>query len=207
VVVVGIVGDVDDVGDVGDVDGFFLYPCLPLLSLSCPPQHRHRSRRSRARKLTVAMSNWMRSNLNRSMLCCLVEAGQLPPLTNAMEWKVPGEESVPRPPRGYVISFVAFHKRGFSVPSGRFIRAVLYEYGLQLQHLNPNSIQQMATFEALCEGYLGISAHWHLFKYFFMFVCVKDNSKEATIGYANLRMKQGWGDRYIPSSLTSSNSD
>jgi hypothetical protein len=153
------------------------------------------------------MSNWMRSNLNRSMLCCLVEAGQLPPLTNAMEWKVPGEESVPRPPRGYVISFVAFHKRGFSVPSGRFIRAVLYEYGLQLQHLNPNSIQQMATFEALCEGYLGISAHWHLFKYFFMFVCVKDNSKEATIGYANLRMKQGWGDRYIPSSLTSSNSD
>jgi hypothetical protein len=47
----------------------------------------------------------------------------------------------------------------------------------------------MAAFEALCEGYLGISAHWHHFKYFFMFACLKDGSKAATIGYANLRMK------------------
>jgi hypothetical protein len=65
----------------------------------------------------------------------------------------------------------------------------------------------MAVFEALCEGYLGISAHWHLFKYFFMFVCLKDGSKAAKIDCANLLMKQGRGDNYIPSSLTSSNSD
>jgi hypothetical protein len=44
----------------------------------------------------------------------------------------------------------------------------------------------MVMFEALCEGYLGISAHWHLFKYFFMFVCLKDSSKAVTIGCANL---------------------
>jgi hypothetical protein len=136
----------------------------------------------------------------------LVEAGQLPPLTDVVEWKVPGEESVPRPPKGYVISFGAVHEGSFSVPVGRFIRAVLYEYGLQLHHLNPNSIQQMAAFEAMCEGYLGISARWHLFRYFFMFVCLKDGSKAATIGCANLQMKQGRGDNYIPSSLTSSNS-
>jgi hypothetical protein len=72
---------------------------------------------------------------------------------------VPGEESVPRPPKGYVISFVAFQGRGFSIPAGRFILVVLYEYGLQLQHLNPNNIKQMAVFEAMCEGYLGISVH------------------------------------------------
>jgi hypothetical protein len=54
---------------------------------------------------------------------------------------------------------VAFHERGFSIPTGRFIRAVLHKYGLQLQHFNPNSIQQMVVFEALCEGYLGIGAH------------------------------------------------
>jgi hypothetical protein len=39
-----------------------------------------------------------------------------------------------------VVSFVSFHERGFSVLAGRFIRWVLFEYGLQLQHLNPNSI-------------------------------------------------------------------
>jgi hypothetical protein len=123
-----------------------------------------------------------------------------------VEWKVPGEESMLRPPRGYVVSFVAFHEHGFSVPAGRFIRGVLYEYGLQLQHLNLNNIQQMVAFEAMWEGYLGISAHWHLFRYFVMFACLKEDPKAATIYCANLRMKQGWGDGYTPSSLTTSNS-
>jgi hypothetical protein len=35
---------------------------------------------------------------------------------------------------------------------------------------------------------------------------LKDGSRAATIGCANLRMKQGQGDDYIPVSLTSSNS-
>jgi hypothetical protein len=48
-----------------------------------------------------------------------------------VEWKVPGDESMPRPPKGFVVSFV---------PAGWFIRGVLFEYRLQLQHLNPNSI-------------------------------------------------------------------
>jgi hypothetical protein len=53
---------------------------------------------------------------------------------------------VSRPPKGFVVSFVAFHERGFSVPTEWFIRGVLYEYGLELQHLNLNNIQQMAAF-------------------------------------------------------------
>jgi hypothetical protein len=122
------------------------------------------------------MSNWTRSNVSREQLLRLVKASQLPPLTTAVEWKVPGDESVPRPPKGFVVSLVAFHERDFSVPVGRFICGVLFEYGLQLQHLNPNNIQQMAAFEAMCEGYLGISAHWHLFQYFFRFTCLKDGS-------------------------------
>jgi hypothetical protein len=105
------------------------------------------------------MSSWARSNVSREQLLCLVEAGQLPPLTEAVEWILPVDESVPHPPSGYVVSFVAFHKRGFFVPAGRFICGVLFAYGLQLQHLNPNNIQQMATFEAMCEGFLGIGAH------------------------------------------------
>jgi hypothetical protein len=105
------------------------------------------------------MSNWTRSNVSREQLLRLVEAGQLPPFTTAVEWKVPGDESVSRPLKGFVVSFMAFHERGLSVPTERFICGVLFKYGLQLQHLNPNSIQQMAAFEAMCEGYLGISAH------------------------------------------------
>jgi hypothetical protein len=98
------------------------------------------------------MSNWTRSNVSREKLLRLVEAGQLPLPTTAVEWRVPGDESMLRP-KGFVVSFMAFHERGFSVPAGRFIRGVLFEYGLHLQHLNSNSIQQMAAFEVMCEGY------------------------------------------------------
>jgi hypothetical protein len=63
----------------------------------------------------------MRSNVSREKLLRLIEAGQLPPLTEAIEWIVPTRESVPRPSNGYVVSFVAFHERSFFVPAGRFI--------------------------------------------------------------------------------------
>jgi hypothetical protein len=80
--------------------------------------------------MTGAMSSWAPSTISRKQLLRLVEEGQLPPLNEAVEWIVPADESVPRPPRGYVVSFVAFHERGFSVPAGRFIRGVLFAYGL-----------------------------------------------------------------------------
>jgi hypothetical protein len=119
---------------------------------------------------------------------------------------VPADESVPRPPSGYVVSFVVCHERGFSIPAGQFIRGVLFAYRLQLQHLNPNCIQQMAAFEAMCEGYLGIGVTWHLFQYFFRFTYLRDGTRAVTIGCANLQSKQGCGDDYIPVTLTSSNS-
>jgi hypothetical protein len=45
---------------------------------------------------------------------------------------MPADESMPRPPTGYVVSFVAFHERSFSIPTGQFIRGVVFAYGLQL---------------------------------------------------------------------------
>jgi hypothetical protein len=59
-------------------------------------------------------------------------------------------------PKGFVVSFVVFHERGFFVPADRFICGVLFEYGLQPQHLNPNDVQQMVAFEVMCEGTLGL---------------------------------------------------
>jgi hypothetical protein len=64
----------------------------------------------------------------------------------------------------------------------------------------------MAAFEAMCEGFLGIGAHWHLFRYFVRFTCLREGSRAAMIGCANLRMKQGRCNEYILTPLTSSNS-
>ena len=49
----------------------------------------------------------------------------------------------------------------------RFLRGLLHYYKIELQHLNPNGIQHMATFIALCEGFLGINPHFNLWRYFF----------------------------------------
>jgi hypothetical protein len=65
------------------------------------------------------------------------------------------------------VSFVSFHERGFGVPAGRFMRAILYHYGVELHNLTPNSISQAAIFVAVCEGYLGIAPHWDLWTHFF----------------------------------------
>jgi hypothetical protein len=57
------------------------------------------------------------------------------------EWRVPPtnhQESAPL--EGYMVSFVAFHKRGLRVPLSRFMQAILHYYGVELHHLAPNSI-------------------------------------------------------------------
>jgi hypothetical protein len=46
------------------------------------------------------MSNWTRSNVSHEQLLHLVEAGQLPPLTDAVEWIVPADESCHALPQG-----------------------------------------------------------------------------------------------------------
>jgi len=61
----------------------------------------------------------------------------------------------PKPPSGYVVSLGRLHERGFSVPAGRFIRALCHHYGVELHNVSPNAISQVAVFIAVYEGYLG----------------------------------------------------
>jgi hypothetical protein len=39
-----------------------------------------------------------------------------------------------------VVSFMAFHERGFGVPASPIMRALLQYYKVELHHLAPNSI-------------------------------------------------------------------
>lgn len=82
------------------------------------------------------------------MLQWLVAAGMLSTPT-AVEWKVSEGKTVPPAATGQC-GLVHVHERGFSIPAGWFIHVVLLEYGLQLHHLNPNSMQRMAAFEGRC---------------------------------------------------------
>jgi hypothetical protein len=48
------------------------------------------------------------------------------------------------------------------VPASRFMQALLHYYGVELHNFNPNSIAQVATFVAVCEGFSRIDPHWDL---------------------------------------------
>ena len=112
------------------------------------------------------MDLWCRSDITFQRMEGLIQRGVLCAQTVGEEWLLPGEEDVPSPPDGYVVSFAHFQERGFATPAHRFLRGLLHYYKIELQHLNPNGIQHMAAFVALCKGFLGISPYFDLWRHF-----------------------------------------
>ena len=156
---------------------------------------------------------WPFSMVTASDLEELVGEGLLRPLTDKQrpEWIPPMGGAAPSPPPGYVVSFVSFHERGFGAPTGRFMRAILFHYGVELHNLSPNSISQAAIFVALCEGYLGIAPHWDLWTHLFLAEPFALSTGERRIraavraGGCILLLRQSRALQYIPAILASSN--
>jgi hypothetical protein len=102
---------------------------------------------------------WARSSVTERKLEDLVRYG-LPRLRASRtqpEWRVPpSDHREPAPLEGYMVSFMAFHERGFSMPANPFMQALLHYYNVELHHLAPNSISQAAIFTAVYEGYMGM---------------------------------------------------
>jgi hypothetical protein len=134
------------------------------------PFHLHHLRSVMADRVTVVPPRdpWPSSTVVAKDLEALVADGLLRPLSGGAqpEWMAPSE-AIPSPSPGYVVSFIAFHERGFEVPTSHFMRALLHHYGVELHNLNPNSIMQAAIFAAVCEGFLGIEVHWDLWTHLF----------------------------------------
>jgi hypothetical protein len=102
---------------------------------------------------------WALSSVTEKKLEDLVRDGLLRSRTSRTqpEWRVPPSDHwEPVPPEGYVVSFIAFHERGFGVPASPFMWVLLHYYKVELHHLAPNAISQATIFAAVCEGYLGM---------------------------------------------------
>ena len=65
------------------------------------------------------------------------------------------------------MSFARFHEQGFTIPAHKFLWGLLDYYNVELQHLTPNGVQHITAFVSLCEGFLGISPHFDLWRYLF----------------------------------------
>jgi hypothetical protein len=167
-----------------------------------------------ADKVTVVPScdPWPSSTVVVGDLEALVADGLLRPLSGWRQpkWMVPSEAD-PTPLRGYVVSFIPFHERGFGVPASRFMRALLHYYEVELHNFNPNSIAQAAIFTTVCEGFLGIDPHWDLWTHLFSAELFASTTKGKKVrmavraGGCTLQLRPGRMQQYIPGTLVASN--
>ena len=96
----------------------------------------------------------------------MVVDGVLPP-RDVIGWHEAVGESFPTTEPEEIVLFESFLYRGFSLPTCNFFHALLHFYGIELIHLNLNSILHITTFIHLHEAYLSIHPHFNLFCHFF----------------------------------------
>jgi hypothetical protein len=84
------------------------------------------------------------------------------------------------------------------VPAGDFLRRLLHFYRIELVHLAPNSITIISTFVHLCEAYLGIMPHFHLWRHFFQ---LKKTGKGVVVGSVGFMLRQNMKSEYIDLTL------
>ena len=93
-----------------------------------------------------------------SLLEAFAKKGFLPPKEVAH-----GREDFSQPRAGEVVSFHAFHEHGLGYPVHWFLRGLLNEWGLELQHLNPTRVLYIAGFVIVCKAFLGMEPHMDFF--------------------------------------------
>lgn len=95
-----------------------------------------------------------------------MEKGFLPPKEVA-GWRVTASDVLLFPQPGEAVSFIDFHECGFVVLASDFFHGILREYGVQLQHLPPNTMLQLAGFVVICEAFQGIEPNKDMFRWVF----------------------------------------
>ena len=111
-----------------------------------------------------------------------------------------------------MVSFAKFHRHGLGAPPSRFMRALCFHYGVELQHFSLTAITVAAVFTAVCEGYLGLMPHWELWLHLYrgeLFNAPTGTTglrKHVRAGCLNLVLKTKKTERpceYIPVGLSS----
>jgi hypothetical protein len=103
---------------------------------------------------------WVCSSLTLRKLEELVRDSLLRPRASRsqLEWMVPPtNHREPAPPKGYVVSFIAFHERGLGMPPIRFMKALLHYYGVELHHLAPTPSHRLPSLRQSTTGTWGWS--------------------------------------------------
>jgi hypothetical protein len=118
-------------------------------------------------------------------------------------WRPVVGEEFPRKGTSETVVFLAHIEHGFGVPAGDFFRGLLFFYRIKLVHLSWNSITIITTFIHLCEAYLGIAPHFHLWCHFFELKKTDKSGVMGSMGFMLWRyMKPEYVDLLLPDNTT-----
>jgi hypothetical protein len=143
-----------------------------------------------------SIGEWTYSKCSLTDLNRLVSEGLLQE-KNLVNWRPSFHEPFPMENIDEIITFYHFAERGLALPSCSFFRGLLYYYGLELHHLNPNSIYHICIFIHFCEAFLGIKPHWDLFRFLFHIKPQPTSKKLSVVGGAGIQLRQQAGERYL----------
>jgi hypothetical protein len=155
-----------------------------------------RSSKKAEKEAQSSANDWSPSKCSESSLLRLVSDGLLQS-QNLIHWRVPLEDQHPQENDNEIVSFLHFAERGLAFPTSSFFRGLLYFYGLELHHLNPNSVCHISIFIHLCEAFLGIEPHFDLFRFLFRVKPQPTSDNPSVIGGAGIQLRQNAGDKYL----------
>jgi hypothetical protein len=85
------------------------------------------------------------STVNEDDLNKLVDDHLLPSQV-ILQWLLAKDEDISTPNTNEIVVSTAFFQRGFGPPACDFLHNLLHHYKIELIHLNPNCILQIAIF-------------------------------------------------------------
>jgi hypothetical protein len=139
---------------------------------------------------------WTYSKCSNNDLLNLVSEGLLQG-KDLVYWRPSFHQSLPMENVDKIVSLYHFAERGLALPACSFFRGLLYFYGLELHHLNLNSICHIAIFIHFCEAFLGIEPHWDLFCHLFRVKPQPTSKNPSIVGGTGIQLRQHAGEKYF----------
>jgi hypothetical protein len=136
---------------------------------------------------------WETSTVTEEQIQSLVDCGLLRPKSQ-VGWRPAAGEAFLTEGTSETVVFIVHIEHGFGVPACDFLRGLLQFYRIELVYLAPNSITIIATFIHLCEAFLGIAPHFHLWRHFFK---LKKTGKGVVVGNVRFMLRRNMKSEYI----------
>jgi hypothetical protein len=134
---------------------------------------------------------------DESELLRLDENRFLPDSVVLQRWPTKRED-IPTSNTKEIVVFSSFFQRGFGLPTCEFLRGLPHHCQIELVHLNPNSILQIAIFMHLCEAFLSIPPKFPMFKSYFLLKYQPSVDKWKVIGDIGLQTRPDSGLLDLP---------